>query len=82
MYAVYIIYSEKFNKHYVGFTSNLEGRLIAHNHKSNKGWTKRYQPWNLLYNETYETRMEAQKREKELKSYRGRLFIKGIIGKK
>ena len=30
-FSVYILFSEKFNKHYVGFTSNLLMRFQAHN---------------------------------------------------
>jgi len=32
MFWIYIIYSEKFDKYYVGFSSDIEGRLAAHNH--------------------------------------------------
>ncbi|OXA86634.1 GIY-YIG nuclease family protein, partial [Flavobacterium hercynium] len=37
-FTVYILFSESKNKFYIGFTSNLEDRIIRHNQKS-KGFT-------------------------------------------
>lgn len=42
-YTVYILFSEEHNKHYTGFTSNLEVRLKSHN-EFGKGWTAQYRP--------------------------------------
>jgi putative endonuclease len=81
-YTVYVIYSKKFDKIYIGYTSNLEKRIISHNHKLNKGWTKRYQPWELIYKEAYPDKKTALRREKELKSYKGRLFIRELQNEK
>jgi len=82
MFTAYVIYSEKFDKIYVGFTSNIEARLHSHNSSKNTGWTKSFQPWVLFYKETYPTKKEAMAREKSLKSYRGREFIRSLIPKK
>jgi putative endonuclease len=49
MHFAYCLYSELHKKTYDGQTSNLLGRLEAHNHVSNKGYTKRYQPWVIIY---------------------------------
>lgn len=75
MHFVYCIYSPKFQKTYVGRTSNFEGRLDAHNHPSNKGFTKRYQPWVKLFVEEYATIQEASQKEKFYKSGVGRELI-------
>jgi len=76
MYFVYVLYSREYNKIYIGFTSNLEARLNHHNHPLNKGWTAKFRPWEILYHETYDTKREAMVREKQLKTARGRQFIK------
>ena len=78
-YTVYILYSKTFKKTYVGYTSNIEARLYSHNSIKNKGWTKRYQPWEVIYTEEYNEKAEASKREKQLKTGGGRDFIKKII---
>jgi putative endonuclease len=79
MFYVYILYSVDFKKTYVGFTSDLDSRLIAHNHLKNKGWTKRFQPWQIIHSEKFETKQAAMLREKELKTGKGREFISELI---
>ena len=53
----------------------MENRLYAHNHQSNKGWTKRFQPWEVIHMEIFELKQDAMRREKQLKSAKGRAFI-------
>ena len=79
MFTVYVLYSEAYKKNYIGFTSDIQNRLIAHNHTSNKGWTKKFQPWRIIYQESYENKSDAMIREKQLKSAKGREFIKTFI---
>ncbi|MBV5282725.1 MAG: GIY-YIG nuclease family protein [Paludibacter sp.] len=79
MFTVYVLHSPIHNKIYIGFSSDIEKRLFAHNHPSNKGWTKSFQPWTLIHSEEFETKADAMLREKQLKSSKGRLFIKDII---
>ena len=79
MYIVYVLHSEKFNKIYIGYTSNLEERLLSHNKLGKKGWTVKYRPWELIHKEEFSSKAEAMKREKELKSSRGRNFIRTEI---
>ncbi|MEQ9309936.1 MAG: GIY-YIG nuclease family protein [Balneolaceae bacterium] len=76
MYLVYVLYSSKYDKIYIGCTSDLQQRIISHNHEKNKGWTKSYQPWEVIHSEKFDTKQEALKREKELKSSRGRAYIR------
>ena len=82
MYTVYVLRNGKSGKIYIGQTSNYEKRLVQHNDPTfdmrsytslNKG------KWVLLYKEEYKTRKEARIREKQLKSSRGRQFIKNKI---
>jgi putative endonuclease len=76
VYTVYVLFSERSGKHYVGFTGNLKLRLLSHNELSGKDWTKRYRPWKLIHAEEFATKTEAMSREKWLKSGVGRAFIK------
>ena len=54
----------------MGYTSDLENRLLSHNKFAKKGWTIKFRPWKVIYTELFETKEEAIKREKELKSAR------------
>jgi putative endonuclease len=79
MYTVYCLYSQKYDKIYIGFTNNLIQRFYSHNKLCNKGWTIKFRPWVVLYTEVYHSKTEAMKREKKLKTYRGRLFLREIM---
>jgi len=79
MYSVYILYSPSFKKPYTGYTANMEERLKSHNSLATKGYTVKYRPWVLVHIEEFETKKDALKRERELKSGKGREFIRKII---
>lgn len=66
-YFVYILFSNPFNKYYVGITNNLSRRLNQHNSNKVKS-TKAFSPWVIVHMESFETREDARKREKYLKS--------------
>jgi putative endonuclease len=75
MYFVYALYSSKFDRIYIGYSENPEKRLTTHNDERNKGWTRKFQPWQLVYTEKCLTKPEALKREKQLKTAAGRKFV-------
>ncbi len=77
LYIVYILYSEKFNKHYTGFTSNLNARLLSHNELGHD-WTAKYRPWKLIYTKEFAKKQDAMAHEKWLKTGVGRDFIKTL----
>jgi putative endonuclease len=79
MYFVYVLYSKAFDKIYIGYTSDIYKRLKAHNHYKNKGWTKKYQPWEIIYKESIPLKNNAIIRERQLKSSQGRAFIRSLI---
>ena len=69
-FYVYILKSEIVNKFYTGSTSNLEKRIEFHNSPRAR-WTKKYQPCVLIHSEEFNSRSDAVKREKFLKSLKG-----------
>lgn len=80
MYSVYAIYNKDHQKIYIGQTNNLKERLQLHNERALKGHTSRYNGlWIVIYSEEVATREEALRREKQLKSYQGRKFVKQFI---
>jgi putative endonuclease len=80
-YHVYILKSKIVDRYYVGSTRNLERRLTEHNNRR-RHWTSRFQPWEIIYSEECDTRSEAVKREKRLKSKNGMAEKSKIIGKR
>jgi len=79
MFTVYVLHSQNFDKIYIGFTSDIEQRLFAHNHISNKGWTKSFKPWKVVYTEEFAKKEDAMLRESQLKTSKGREFIRKNI---
>jgi putative endonuclease len=76
LFKVYIIKSLKVERYYIGSTSDLEKRVSSHN-STGARWTKRFQPWEVVFTEEYTTGGEAVKREKFLKSLKNiRKFLK------
>jgi len=79
MFTVYVLYSKGYDKIYIGFTSNLEQRLRSHNELGKKGWTIKFRPWQVIHTEIFQSKSEAMKREKALKTATGRNFIWSLI---
>lgn len=81
MYIVYAIYNAQHKKIYVGQTKDIENRITLHSSGIFKNsYTARFSgEWVLIYKEQTTDRKAALRREKELKSYRGREFVKQYI---
>ncbi len=78
MYTVYILHSLKDSSHYIGYTSNITDRLQRHNEGRSR-FTRSKMPWKLVYSEEYESRQEAMKRERQIKSYKGGIAFKNLL---
>lgn len=70
IYSVYILYSLRDHKLYVGCSSNVQDRLIKHN-KGGVTATKNRIPLVLIHSEEYEDKAAAFNRERFLKSLWG-----------
>ncbi len=78
MYSVYILYSTIADRYYIGYTGDpVEVRLKKHlaNHK---GFTAKYSDWKIVHTETYNSKEEATKREKEIKNWKNRKMIEKL----
>jgi len=80
MFYLYIIYSKKLDKYYVGYSSDIKERLRKHN-TSNKSYTGKANDWELKYTEQFATKEEAMYREKQIKKWKSRKLIIQLIRK-
>ena len=78
MHYTYVIQSEKDDNLYVGFTKNLKLRFEKHSNGQVES-TKDRRPLKLIYYEACLSQDDATKREKYLKSYHGRMFLKNRL---
>jgi len=77
-FYLYILYSKKLDKYYVGATQNIQKRLVRHlsNHR---GFTARAKDWVVVYQETFQSKESAYAREKQIKSWKSRKMILRLI---
>lgn len=76
---LYVLYNKEHDKYYVGVTDDLNRRLHEHNTKS-KHFTGRLDGnWIVQYAKEYQSRSEAFKEEKRLKTARNRKYLEWYI---
>jgi putative endonuclease len=67
MYSIYILFSLKTNKYYIGSTDDLARRLKHHNAGSTPSTKSGAPNWEIRYTETVLDRAAALKRKLEIK---------------
>ena len=78
MFYTYILQSLKSGRYYIGHTQDLDLRLERH--QSGKVTATRNKgPWVIVYSEKFNTKIEANRRELEIKSKKSRLYIEKLI---
>ena len=75
MYYVYVLMSDDDGKFYTGFTKDLKLRFDQHT-KGLVDSTRDRRPLRLVYYEACFHRDDAIRREKYLKTYHGKMFLK------
>ena len=78
MYKVYVLWSSRLQKRYIGSTADVAKRLREHNWGGNK-FTKGGIPWILVYEEELPDATSARKRENFLKTGAGRAWLDSIL---
>ena len=80
-FFVYVLLNLE-GKTYVGQTTDVPRRLLQHNDPDCRLTlhTKRHPgPWKLLHSEQFSTRAAAMRRERELKTGKGRDWIREVL---
>ncbi|MBI5466041.1 MAG: GIY-YIG nuclease family protein [Candidatus Kerfeldbacteria bacterium] len=77
MFYTYALKSLTDGHLYIGLTQDVEKRLKEHNTGKTRS-TRNRLPFRLIYQESFNTRLEARQKEKYLKSGIGREFLKSL----
>ncbi|OGG87299.1 hypothetical protein A3B87_01675 [Candidatus Kuenenbacteria bacterium RIFCSPHIGHO2_02_FULL_39_13] len=78
MFYVYVLMDTEGEKKYVGMTSDLKERIKQH--QSHKTWTtSRMKNLKLIFYEAFLSKKDAVRREKYLKTSKGKSSLKQII---
>ncbi len=72
---VYILYSSKLDKFYVGFSENFTQRKGIHNSDENEKWTKVGRPWIEYLLIECNSKPQALKIEKYIKKQKSKKYI-------
>ncbi len=75
MFYVYILKSQTNGDVYVGYSTDLKQRFAEHNSGKVKS-TKPNIPWKLIYYEAYLAKLDATKREKQLKMHKAKTDLR------
>ncbi|TKC06575.1 GIY-YIG nuclease family protein [Pedobacter polaris] len=78
MYITYILQSEKSGRFYIGHTEDISKRLFRHNNGMVAA-TKNKGPWKVVHIEQFETKIQANRRELEIKSKKSRTYVQNLI---
>ncbi|HNP17989.1 MAG TPA: GIY-YIG nuclease family protein [Fulvivirga sp.] len=79
MYSVYILYSEKLQKFYIGFTGNFAKRLAFHNDLDrNDIWTRKGIPWIKYFEITDLSEYQARGIERHIKRMKSKRYIENL----
>jgi putative endonuclease len=78
MYYTYILFSQRLGKFYVGHSQDLDARLQYHN-AGNVQWTSLGTPWALAYQESFPSKAEAARRERQIKNWKSAKAVRQLI---
>lgn len=80
MYFIYILYSQKSDIYYVGYTADVELRVQQHNELAENSFTSKHRPWILkAIFSCGENRGLAMKVEKFIKRQKSKAFVEKLI---
>ncbi len=80
-YTTYILFSKSLDAYYIGFTGDVVNTRLSKHLKDHKGFTSKTKDWEIVYTETYKTKSEAMRREKQLKAWKSKIRIKELISR-
>ncbi len=80
MYYTYILQNSISLRYYIGSTNDLDRRLNEHSRGQTRS-TKQKGSWKLIYVEKHLDYIQAKKREKVIKSYKGGNAFKKLLTK-
>ena len=80
MYYTYILDSLKIRRHYIGSCEDTDVRLKKHN-TGQVNATRSGIPWRIIHKEEFQTRSEAVRRERQIKSYKSGNAFKKLLNR-
>jgi len=76
---VYILYSQKHDRYYVGESSDVKLRMTYHNGANVGGYTSKFRPWLLVLKLEVKDYSTARKIERHIKRQKNRRYTSLLI---
>lgn len=80
-YSVYILHSKSRDRYYIGYSNDPISRVKEHNLGATTS-TRTGRPWILVYQEDYNDKSAAIRRESEIKRMKSKKYIYDLINSK
>ena len=80
-FTVYILFSQKSNRYYIGFTGEVLAQRLKKHLTNHSGFTGRAKDWVVAYEEYYVTKQEAFERERQIKGWKSSKMITELINR-
>ncbi|MFD0932453.1 GIY-YIG nuclease family protein [Psychroflexus salinarum] len=77
-YLVYILFSEKLNRFYIGYTSNIDQRLEFHQQAESHKFTSNANDWELFLKVECESKTQALAVENHIKRMKSKVYIQNL----
>ena len=78
MYFVYLLYSEKCDRYYIGYTADIEARLKRHN-SGMVSATKNCSPYKICAFNGFASEIHARQEEYRIKKQKSRKYLEWLI---
>ena len=79
-YTVYILYSKKLDKNYIGFTENLKQRLEFHlNNEEVRKFTYNADDWDLIFTLQCDSKKQGLCIESHIKSMKSKVYVQNLL---
>ena len=72
-------FSKSLNEYYVGHSCEILQERLRKHLSDHKGFTSKAKDWMIVYSENFDSKIEAYKREREIKSWKSSSKIKKLI---
>ncbi len=77
--TVYILYSQKLDKYYTGFTTNLKKRMSFHLDENSTGkFTSRADDWKIYFTINCESKQQGLEIERHIKRMKSKVYIQNL----
>ena len=76
--CVYILHSDKLNRYYIGFTQNLEKRLLFHKNSEGRKFTAKADDWTVFLTIICNDKNQGLLVEKHIKEMKSNKYIQNL----